>query len=107
MNFQKTIFLLLLLIVTISISFIVGTIFGENIFNINIVFPNILVRDAAYGIIQCSKYLGNDISKYQEKIEPPFNYPIIEKYPDSDVAATAQKRLKEIKKKTGNNPVSK
>jgi len=32
---------------------------------------------------------------------------IIEKYPDSDVAATSQKRLEEIKKKTGNNPFSK
>lgn len=32
---------------------------------------------------------------------------IIEKYPDSDVAATAQKRLEEIKKKTENNPVEK
>ena len=32
---------------------------------------------------------------------------ILEKYPDSDVAATARKRLEEIEKKTGNNPVSK
>ncbi len=35
MNFQKIIFLLLLLLITISISFIVGSIFEENIFNIN------------------------------------------------------------------------
>ena len=32
---------------------------------------------------------------------------IIEKYPDSNVAAIAQKRLAEIKKKTENSPVSK
>ena len=35
MNFQKIIFLILLLIVTISISIIVGSVFDENIFNIN------------------------------------------------------------------------
>ena len=35
MNFQKIIFLVLLLIVTISISIIVGSVFDENIFNIN------------------------------------------------------------------------
>ena len=35
MTFQKIIFLVLLLIVTISISIIVGSVFDENIFNIN------------------------------------------------------------------------
>ena len=35
MNFQKIIFLVLLLVITISISIIIGTIFGESIFNIN------------------------------------------------------------------------
>ena len=35
MSFQKIIFLVLLLVITISISFIVGSIFEENIFNIN------------------------------------------------------------------------
>ena len=35
MNFQKIIFLVLLLLVTISISIIVGSVFDENIFNIN------------------------------------------------------------------------
>ncbi|MEA2095074.1 MAG: hypothetical protein U9P73_00075 [Candidatus Cloacimonadota bacterium] len=35
MNFQKIIFLVLLLVVTISISIIVGSVFNENIFNIN------------------------------------------------------------------------
>ncbi len=35
MNFQKIVFLILLLVITISISFIVGKIFDENIFNIN------------------------------------------------------------------------
>ncbi len=35
MTFQKIIFLILLLIVTISISIIVGSVFDENIFNIN------------------------------------------------------------------------
>ena len=35
MNFQKIVFLVLLLVATISLSFVVGTIFGENIFNIN------------------------------------------------------------------------
>ncbi len=35
MNFQKIIFLVLLLLVTITISFLVGSIFEENIFNIN------------------------------------------------------------------------
>ncbi len=35
MNFQKIVFLILLLAITISISFIVGKIFDENIFNIN------------------------------------------------------------------------
>ena len=35
MNFQKIIFLVLLLVVTIAISVFVGSVFGENIFNIN------------------------------------------------------------------------
>ena len=35
MNFQKIIFLVLLLVVTIAISIIVGSVFDENIFNIN------------------------------------------------------------------------
>ena len=58
MNFQKTIFLVLLLIVTISISFIVGTIFGENIFNINeFGFQFLIYAILGSLIFFCSKYL--------------------------------------------------
>ncbi len=35
MNFQKIVFLILLLIIAISMSFIIGSIFGENIFDLN------------------------------------------------------------------------
>ncbi len=51
----------------------------KNIFDQEIVFPNILVRDCAYGIMQTAKHLGVDISAYEDIIEPPYNYPVIKK----------------------------
>ena len=58
MNFQKIIFLVLLLVVTISISFIVGTIFGENIFNIHeFGFQFLIYAILGSFIFFCSKYL--------------------------------------------------
>lgn len=53
----------------------------ENVFNKNIVYPNILIRISAYGIIDYSRYLGNNIDKYNNKFEPPYNYPMIDEYP--------------------------
>jgi DNA-binding transcriptional regulator GbsR (MarR family) len=69
---------------TMAIDKIADIIF-ENVFKANPVFPNILIRDSAYGIIDCSRNLGNDISKYNNRQEPPFNYPKITEYPDPDL----------------------
>ena len=58
MNFQKIIFLVLLLIVTISISIIVGSVFDENIFNINeFGFQFLIYSILGSFIFFCSKYL--------------------------------------------------
>ena len=58
MNFQKIIFLVLLLVVTISISIIVGSIFDENIFNINeFGFQLLIYSILGSFIFFCSKYL--------------------------------------------------
>lgn len=56
----------------------------ETVFNKDIVYPNILIRISAYGIIDYSKYLGNNIDKYENKFEPPYDYPIIKDYPSFD-----------------------
>jgi len=55
----------------------------QNVFNKDVVFPNVLVRDSAYGIMQTAKHIGIDISGYNNKIEPPYNYPKIRKYPSN------------------------
>lgn len=58
MNFQKIVFLILLLVITISISFIVGKIFDENIFNINeFGFQFLIYAILGSFIFFCSKYL--------------------------------------------------
>ncbi len=58
MNFQKFIFIVLLLAITISISFIVGTIFDENIFNVNeFGFQLLIYSILGSFIFFCSKYL--------------------------------------------------
>lgn len=56
----------------------------QNVFNRDIVYPNVLVRISAYGIIDYSRYLGNNVDKYAEKFEPPYNYPMINTYPSLD-----------------------
>ena len=53
----------------------------ENVFNRTTVYPNILVRISAYGIIDYSRYIGNNIDDYKNRFEPPYNYPIINTYP--------------------------
>lgn len=53
----------------------------ETIFKQEIVYPNILIRIDAFGIIDHSKNMGNDISKYKVKHIPPYNYPLITNYP--------------------------
>ena len=58
MNFQKIIFLVLLFVITISNSFIVGTIFGEDIFNIHkFGFQFLIYAILGSFIFFCSKYL--------------------------------------------------
>jgi len=60
MNFQKVIFLVLLLVVSIAISFVVGSIFEENIFNINEFGFQFLMYSIAGSFIFFSiKYLRN------------------------------------------------
>lgn len=56
----------------------------ETVFNSGVVFPNILVRDSASNLIEYSKIVGNDISKYRKKHLPPYNYPLIENYPTKE-----------------------
>jgi hypothetical protein len=58
MNFKKIVFLILLLIVTISISIIVGSVFDENIFIINTIgFWFLIYSILGSFIFFCSKYL--------------------------------------------------
>jgi hypothetical protein len=60
MSFQKIIFLILLLLITISISFIVGSIFEENIFNIEeFGFQFLIFSILGSFIFFSAKYLRN------------------------------------------------
>ena len=56
----------------------------ENIFNVTPVYPNILIRIDCYGIIDVSRKMGNNITKYDNKIKAPYNYPKIINYPSFD-----------------------
>lgn len=72
----------------------------ENIFNAKLVCPNILIRIDSYGIIDASRILGNNITKYGNKFKPPYNYPKIIDYPSFD----ALKNKYEVRPKK-NEPV--
>jgi len=58
MNFQKIVFLILLLIISISMSFLIGSVFGENIFDLNgYGFQFLIFSILGSFIFFCLKYL--------------------------------------------------
>ncbi len=72
----------------------------ENVFNTEIVYPNIIIRRAAHFAIKNAEEKGIDITAYNGKIYPPYNYPII---PVKDKAAVEQekKRLEDLYEEYG------
>jgi hypothetical protein len=58
MNFQKIVFLILLLIISMSMSFLIGSVFGENIFDLNgYGFQFLIFSILGSFIFFCLKYL--------------------------------------------------
>ena len=58
MNYQKIVFLILLLIISMSISFLIGSVFGENIFDLNgYGFQFLIFSILGSFIFFCLKYL--------------------------------------------------
>lgn len=56
----------------------------KNIFDKKVVYSNILIRDSAYGILMYAKSLGIDLVIEMTKVEPPYNYPKIKRYPSDN-----------------------